>query len=233
MDASVDSGPADTGMDMGSADTGADDTGADDTGPADTGPADTGPAPYGLDTLVYNEDCVVEVVNPDETIDVAALVSETGCYTDPVEKTTTASLIPFSINSALWTDGVTKRRFLAIPPGTSVGYRPDYSWDFPVGTILMKEFILQMDESDPDSMKVLETRFLVKYDDRFWRGYSYRWNPEGTDAMLLDNTVDDLRFDYEVTEVGGGTRTHSHGFPARVSCLQCHAPRAGGGNGTQ
>ncbi len=209
------------------------DSGVEDTGVVDTGPEDTGPPPFGLETLVYNEDCVVEVVNPDETIDVAMNISETGCYTDAVAKTVASSLVPFSINSPLWTDGVSKRRFFAIPPGTHVGYRGDYSWLWPVGTILMKEFILQTDESDPDSNFVLETRFLVKYDPRFWRGYSYRWNAEGTDATLVMNGTMDTLVDYEVTDTSGGTYMHTHVFPARVTCLQCHAPRANGGNGTQ
>jgi uncharacterized repeat protein (TIGR03806 family) len=143
------------------------------------------------------------------------------------------ALIPFDLNAPLWTDGVAKHRFMAIPPGTRVGYEPDYSWLFPIGTILMKEFVLQTDESDPSSMYVMETRFLVKYNDRFWRGYSYRWNPEGTEADLMPNVTEDMILEYEVTEAGGGTRMHAHVFPARTTCLQCHAPRANGGNGTQ
>jgi len=232
-----DGAPADTGIDSGvdtgPPDTGPADTGPPDTGMPDTGPPDTGPPPYGLDTLVYNEDCVVEVVNPDMTIDVAATISETGCYQSLKDKTVISALIPFDLVSPLWTDGVAKRRFMAIPPGTTVGYEPDFAWDFPLGTILMKEFVLQPDENDPSSEYVMETRFLVKYRGIFWRGYSYVWNAEGTEATLMDNVVDDVILQYEVTEVGGSVRMHDHVFPARVTCLQCHAPRANGGNGPQ
>jgi cytochrome c553 len=128
---------------------------------------------------------------------------------------------------------VAKTRYMAIPPGTTVGYEPDIAWEFPVGAILMKEFILQADERDPESQQVLETRFLVKYDERFWRGYSYRWNDEGTDATLMPNVIDDVILQYEVTEEGGTTRMHDHVFPGRTTCLQCHAPRANGANGVQ
>jgi uncharacterized repeat protein (TIGR03806 family) len=228
----MDSGTADTAVDSRPVD-GGDDTGPLDTGALDTGPPDTGPAPFGLETLVYNEACVVEVVHPDETITVAATVTETGCYSNVAEQVPVPALIPFSLNSPLWTDGVEKRRFMAIPPGTRVEYHPEYSWKFPIGAILMKEFVLQTDDNDPGSLAILETRFLVKYADRFWRGYSYRWNEEGTEATLMDNTVVDVLLDYEVTEADGETRMHTHVFPARITCLQCHAPRANGGNGTQ
>lgn len=209
------------------------DAGAPDVGAPDVGLPDAGPAPYGLEELIYNEDCVVETVNPDGTIDVAPTVSATGCYASIEDLTVVPALIPFDINSALWTDGALKRRFFALPPGTTVELVDDLAWDFPIGTILMKEFILATDERDPSARFLMETRFLVKYEDRFWRGYSYRWNEDGTEAELLDNIMEGITGEYEVRQADGSTRTHEHLFPGRSQCLQCHAPRANGANGLQ
>lgn len=184
--------------------------------------------PYGLTERVDNTACVIERPGPDGTIALPSLLSETGCYTDLVAKTPAPGLVAFTINSTLWTDGAFKRRFFALPPGTTIGYTDVGAWVLPVGTILMKEFILEAVEGDPSSRFVMETRFLVRVSETRWRGYSFKWNGAGDDAELLSG---ENVHEYEVTEAGGAVRTHSHLFPSRTQCLRCHSARAGGALG--
>ena len=72
----------------------------------------------------------------------------------------------------LWTDGATKRRWIYLPPGTTIDTtQPDY-WRFPVGTKLWKEFTR-------DGVRV-ETRYMVKFGpaDDDWLFMPYAWNDD-------------------------------------------------------
>jgi hypothetical protein len=53
---------------------------------------------------------------------------------------------------------------------------------------------------------------LVRHDDGAWAGYSYEWNAEGTDAVLLPSSK----------------KTSTWVFPGRGECLGCHTKAAGG-----
>ena len=97
-----------------------------------------------------------------------------------------------------------KERFLAMPgdcqdrvrrhrvpqpaPGAPRG------WRFPDGTVAVKTFSLEMEHGNPASRRRLETRILhfqqlagtEEVGDQYWRGYTYIWNDEQTDAELLE-----------------------------------------------
>jgi len=57
-------------------------------------------------------------------------------------------------------------------------------WNFPEGTVLVKTFLLDLEEKNPASRRRLETRLLTKQ----WPvgGYTYRWNDEQTEAFLVE-----------------------------------------------
>ena len=102
-------------------------------------------------------------------------LSETGLYAAGSATAVRADNLPFSPQYSLWSDGATKRRWLHIPPGTSIdASRPD-EWDFPPGTKLWKEF---------SHGRRVETRLIERLDDGTWRYATYVWNEEGTDARL-------------------------------------------------
>ncbi len=136
-------------------------------------------------------------------------LSETGCF-DAADPTRVAQgVIPFDVNSELWSDGAGKRRWLAIPDGTQITVQSDGDWDFPIGTVLVKEF--------SHNGSPFETRLLVRHDDGAWAGYTYEWNAALTDATLvppegLAKTIDgQLNWFY----------------PSQAQCMQCHSEAAG------
>ncbi|MEL7447998.1 MAG: PQQ-dependent sugar dehydrogenase, partial [Pseudomonadota bacterium] len=137
-----------------------------------------------------------------------ALLSETGCV-DPGDVTQPAAgLIPYDVNAALWSDGADKRRWLAIPDGTTIDLDADGDFDFPIGTVLVKEFSF--------SGTPVETRLLMRHDDGLWGGYSYKWNEDLSDAALLPAG--------EASVVDGGVTWQ---YPSRAQCMQCHTQAAG------
>lgn len=134
-------------------------------------------------------------------------LSKTGC-TDPADAKKPASgLVPFGVNSALWSDGALKDRYIALPDGKTITVKPDGDFDFPTGTVLVKHFTV--------ASKLVETRLFIRHDDGGWGGYSYEWNDAQTDATLLRGA--------KSKAVGNQTWY----FPGRSECMTCHTEAAG------
>ena len=146
--------------------------------------------------------------------DPPALLSQTGAFADLATLTPASGFIPYGMNSPLWSDAATKRRWMGIPndglPNSEqekIAASPDGDWAFPAGTVFIKHFELPLSNG---GLRRLETRFLVHgTDGRYW-GVTYRWRPDGSDAELLTAGMD---------EVVDGQTWH---YPSRSECLQCH-----------
>lgn len=138
---------------------------------------------------------------PPPTNGPATLLSQTGCF-DPLDPTQAMSgLIPFDLNSPLWSDGAAKERWMALPDGATIGLAQDGDFLFPIGAILWKQFSI--------AGAPVETRALVRHDDGIWAGYSWEWI--GNDAVLLPAG--------KLKELPNGQEYY---FPSRAECLRCH-----------
>lgn len=138
------------------------------------------------------------------------LLSQTGC-TDPKDATKIApGVIPYDLNSPLWSDGAAKRRYLAIPDGKTITVTATGDFDLPIGSVAMKDFDV--------GGKRVETRLFMRHDDGGWAGYTYEWNDAQTDATLL--------LGGKVKPVNGGAQQWT--FPSRPQCRQCHSAPTGG-----
>jgi uncharacterized repeat protein (TIGR03806 family) len=136
-----------------------------------------------------------------------ATLSDTGCV-DPAAPTIMAEgLIPYDINSAYWTDGAAKARWMALPDKKTIELDGDGDFVFPPGTVLIKEFSL--------FGKRVETRLFARHDDGNWAGYSYAWNEDETAAALVPATGREI-------DVNG----QSYSIPSRSQCLACHTEAA-------
>jgi uncharacterized repeat protein (TIGR03806 family) len=157
-------------------------------------------------------------------------LSATGCFAEVANRRPAASLIPFEVQSPLWSDGTVKRRWLSLPGTNTIGYRDRGAWDLPDGTTLVKEFSLDRTRGDPSSRQALETRFLQKRGGA-WEGYTYQWNDAQTEAFLLTGSH---RSTFTVSDPQtGSTQAVDYYFPSRADCLRCHVNAAGGTLGLQ
>jgi uncharacterized repeat protein (TIGR03806 family) len=138
---------------------------------------------------------------------VATQLSATGCVLAGDATRPAAGLIPYAPNAPFWSDGAGKERFLALPNGATIRAGADGDLEFPVGTVLVKNFRL-------GTMPV-ETRLFMRHTDGEWAGYTYEWNAQGTDA----------------TRVIGGKTANLAGqawvYPSEAQCLACHTEAAG------
>jgi uncharacterized repeat protein (TIGR03806 family) len=144
-----------------------------------------------------------------------ATLSSTGCYADVPGHVFAAGVVPYDLNSPLWSDGTEKTRAFALPAGASAVFGPDGAVQFPLGSVLLKTF------AEPGGQPI-ETRLLVRQ-ARGWQGLTYRWRADGSDADLLTGAETG-----EYT-VGGAPLTWN--FPSRAQCDFCHTQAAGGSLG--
>jgi uncharacterized repeat protein (TIGR03806 family) len=154
-----------------------------------------------------------------------ALLSQTLGFQDVVSLTPAPGLLPYAVQSPLFSDGARKQRWLALPSGSQIGFAESDAWSFPEGTVFVKEFDMPLDERQPEQVRRLETRFLVVARGGTIYGLSYAWNEAQTDAELLT-----LGHDEALSIVGadGGRRQQTYTFPAQSDCPKCHSAIAGG-----
>ena len=133
-------------------------------------------------------------------------------------------VIPYDVNTPLFSDYTTKHRFVKLPRGTAANYADDDVFDLPVGTQLVKTFAMPRDLRRSDAgERLLETRVLSRGEDG-WSGVSYIWNDEQNDAVLASagDTID-----VAWTHSDGEERTNNYIVPNVNQCKGCHATSAG------
>ena len=158
-------------------------------------------------------------------------LSQTGAFTDTATRTPHPGLVPYALNSPLWTDGANKSRFIALPfDGTigsaaspKIGFNETGSWTFPNGTVIVKNFDMVIDEQVGTTRR-LETRLLVRNADGTLRGATYKWNVGETDAVRIDVPTNET---LTITLANNTTRMQSYLYPGPDQCLRCHNTNAG------
>src|SRR5262249_17493040 len=147
-------------------------------------------------------------------------LSATGCM-DSKDLTKLASFVlPYEVNSPLWSDSADKARGMRLPdggeihgkgcakePASCLGAAHEGTWVLPGGTVMVKSFIFDG--------KYVETRLFVHFDATTWVGYSYQWDEAQTEATIVPDERVAISFDT-------GKRKVDWNYPSRVDCMQCH-----------
>lgn len=146
---------------------------------------------------------------------------------DPVEGFTFHDdVVPYDLNTALFTDYALKSRGIYIPEGTTITYKDNEVFDFPVGSLIVKTFYYPADLRKPtENIQLVETRVLVRHAEG-WRANPYVWNAEQTDAVLKPSGEVQRR-----TFIGldGEERTANYLVPQRNDCQGCHSRKVDDG----
>ena len=150
-------------------------------------------------------------------------LADTGVFADTSNLSPNAGIFPYDINVPFWSDNAQKRRWFYVPSNRIVTFSRDGAWSFPIGTVWVKHFDLELTNGVPESAKRLETRLLVRTSAGLY-GATYRWGDSLTNAVL----VPDAGMDESFTIYDNGTiRTQVWHYPARSECLTCHTPLTG------
>lgn len=156
-------------------------------------------------------------------------LSETGLFESARYDIPSPGVIPFLINSEMWSDNALAERFVGLPGNFTIQtgatnvwlYQSKNEWRYPTNAVLAKTLGLQ-DFDQPNHLRRIETQVL-HYDGLDWHAYSYRWNDEQTDANLVRAEGEEAMYDVKDSATpAGGKRTWR--FHARAECLRCHNP---------
>lgn len=150
-------------------------------------------------------------------------------------------VMPYDLNTPLFTDYALKLRTVWMPDGTHAVYREDRELEFPVGTVITKTFhyeksrawtgdtfaVVREDRESAldadrgiglDDHVLVETRLLVRYEDG-WTALPYVWNAAQTDAIL------EIAGDQRRISLVSATDTVDATYivPDANQCAGCHA----------
>jgi hypothetical protein len=137
-----------------------------------------------------------------------ATLAGTGLCVDLACTQISADVHEYTPQFGLWSDTATKRRWMYLPPGTTIDTSNMDFWVFPVGTKFWKEFTR-------DGTRV-ETRYITKLlaDDNApnaWFYVTYAWDPTQDDTTMAPPSTG--------IENANGTQ---HDIPSRANCKRCH-----------
>jgi uncharacterized repeat protein (TIGR03806 family) len=160
------------------------------------------------------------LVSSDMPLAPKEMLSDYGFFVgNPADQIPEAGVMPYALNTPLFTDYAEKLRFVKLPPGQSVAYQPDEVLDFPVGTVLIKTFLYPKDARDATKgRRLMETRLLL-HEAKGWKALEYIWNDDQTDAYL--EVAGDNKEVTWVTEQGE-QRTITYSMPNLNQCKGCH-----------
>ena len=130
-----------------------------------------------------------------------------------------ADVIPYDLNTALFSNYAEKLRFIKVPAGKKIIYNDSIWMSMPVGTVLIKNFYFPKDFGRPEKGRtIIETRLLVN-EESGWATYPYIWNDEQTEAFY-DVAGEKKMISYKNN--GGKTITTHYFIPNKNQCKGCH-----------
>jgi len=136
-----------------------------------------------------------------------ATLAEFGFFADAGAAKPAAGVVPYRLNTALWSDGADKHRFLYLPLGVKAVAKGEGLLDLPVGAALIKTFAF--------GARKIETRVLLHREDG-WVALPYKWNEAQTEARLV---LAGARV--PLTTPAG--QAISYAVPNKNQCKECHS----------
>lgn len=126
-------------------------------------------------------------------------------------------VLPYDLNSSLFSDYALKKRFIWMPMGVQATYAADGQvLNFPVGTVLIKNFYYDNNYPDRDTF-IVETRLMIKKATG-WVFATYIWNDNQTEAVL-DMAGRSKRVMWYQNDI---TRIINYKIPSAMECALCH-----------
>ncbi len=158
---------------------------------------------------------ILKIVRAPAPHTVPLKLSDTKIFRNLSTLKTPTGVVNYSIRSPLWSDGLSKNRWVYVPAGNTATMTASGTVTFPVGSMMVKQFDLPAGAQPVGRSKRIETRVLVVASDQTY-GVTYRWNNAGTDADLVIEGSDEAIADAVPAE----SRTWH--IPSQGECWSCH-----------
>lgn len=131
----------------------------------------------------------------------------------------TDNVIPYHLNTPLFTNYAYKKRFIFLPEETQMSYNNETVFDFEDGTIIIKNFYYPEDFNKPEGPKrIIETRLLIKEND-IWTPLNYVWDDAQEEAYL--NYVG-KKTEVSWKDKNGTNQKIVYNVPNNNQCKSCH-----------
>lgn len=128
-------------------------------------------------------------------------------------------ILPYDLNTPLFTDYAEKARFIKLPAGKKINYNASSTFDMPLGTVLIKNFYYYNNVRKPElGRRIIETRLLANMQDG-WHTYQYIWNEEQTEAVF--EPIGDVTT-VEYIDAAGKKIKADYVVPSQPQCKGCH-----------
>ncbi len=150
------------------------------------------------------------------------------------------TVLPYSLNTPLFSDYSHKVRTLWLPAGTQMDYTASGPLQFPVGAIVTKSFFFPRataqiagaigalkneqveggETVDLVANRLLETRLMVREPTGRWGAVTYVWDADERDATLVRSGQN---IAVELVDVQGTRTPFTYAVPTDAQCVTCHA----------
>ena len=162
--------------------------------------------------ISVNDNLILEDSFPED-------LSEFGFFLDKRGQIPAQNVLPYELISSLFSDYTKKSRFVYVPESSRAAYEADMTYQFPLGSALVKTFyyIKNQQQKNPEK-QLLETRLLLRKSDG-WHAASYAWNDEQDEAKLkiAGTTINTSWIDEH-----GEKRDVRYRVPNKNQCQECH-----------
>jgi len=150
-----------------------------------------------------------------------------------------SGVMPYSLNTPLFSDYSHKFRTLSVPAGAQITYTAQGPLQFPVGAVVSKTFLYpkatantlgylgarqtaSVDGGETVDLSVnqlIETRLMVMEPSGAWGAVTYVWDADQRDATLL-RTGQNINI--ELVPDQGARTPFTYAVPNDSQCLTCH-----------
>ena len=160
-------------------------------------------------------------------------LSETGLFRSVKDHEMSAGVTQFAPNARQWQDNAVAEWYLALPGSSSVAFfdkpRPlpgqvfwhGFRMQFPADAVLVKTLSRDVLVDGREVRRRIETQ-LLHYDGEDWRGYSYAWRDDQTDADLVPSEGAEKTLTVRPWFAPEERREQVWTFHSRTQCLTCH-----------
>ncbi|HEX5170036.1 MAG TPA: SO2930 family diheme c-type cytochrome [Cyclobacteriaceae bacterium] len=157
---------------------------------------------------------------PSETFEFKDKLSDYGFFQGKMSDLKPADgVVPYDLNTSLFSNYAEKLRFIKLPKGVKAIYNDSVVFDFPIGTVFIKNFYYPADfRNHEKGRKILETRLLV-HEEKGWTAYPYIWDDEQTDADY-DPAGETKSIQY--ISASGKKVKATYVIPNKNQCKGCH-----------
>lgn len=150
-------------------------------------------------------------------------LSTYGFFRSLAEQVPADGVLPYEVNTPLFSDHAAKDRFVWLPAGTSMRWSDHDAFELPVGAVMLKTFSFPRDRADAQKgRRLVETRLMVRR-ARGWEGVAYVYDGRGDAALAAEGAEVPVSW----LDEAGAERKVSYLVPNKNQCKNCHEETSG------